>query len=102
VGYIEERNAGDAIAALKQQLAPQCHVCRNGTWQNMPARDLVPGACAHQAGHRVCSSRVPQTVGGHVPWLCRRRLCAFVALLVPSVPTPSLHPLFHRHLHQAT
>jgi magnesium-transporting ATPase (P-type) len=30
VGYIEERNAGDAIAALKKQLAPQSHVCRNG------------------------------------------------------------------------
>ena len=43
VGYIEERNAGDAIAALKQQLAPQCHVCRNGRWVNMAARELVPG-----------------------------------------------------------
>jgi H+-transporting ATPase len=43
VGYVEERNAGDAIAALKQQLAPQCHVCRDGKWSNMPARELVPG-----------------------------------------------------------
>jgi H+-transporting ATPase len=43
VGYIEERNAGDAIAALKQQLAPQCHTCRDGTWQTIPARELVPG-----------------------------------------------------------
>jgi len=43
VGYIEERNAGDAIAALKQQLAPQCHVCRDGHWKNIPARELVPG-----------------------------------------------------------
>ncbi len=43
VGYIEESNAGDAIAALKQQLAPQCHVCRDGTWQSIPARELVPG-----------------------------------------------------------
>jgi len=43
VGYIEERNAGDAIAALKQQLAPQCHVCRDGRWQNIPGRELVPG-----------------------------------------------------------
>jgi len=43
VGYIEERNAGDAIAALKQQLAPQCHVCRSGVWKNMAARELVPG-----------------------------------------------------------
>jgi H+-transporting ATPase len=46
VGFIEERNAGDAIAALKSQLAPQCHVCRGGEWKNMPARLLVPGACA--------------------------------------------------------
>ena len=43
VGFIEERNAGDAIAALRQQLAPQCHVCRGGEWKNMPARLLVPG-----------------------------------------------------------
>ena len=43
VGYIEERNAGDAIAALKAQLAPQCHVCRNGEWKSIHARELVPG-----------------------------------------------------------
>jgi hypothetical protein len=30
VGYIEERNAGDAIDALKKRLAPQSHVCRGG------------------------------------------------------------------------
>ena len=43
VGFIEERNAGDAIAALKQQLAPACFVCRDGKWASMPARELVPG-----------------------------------------------------------
>ena len=43
VGYIEERNAGDAIAALKAQLAPQCHVCRDGEWKSIHARELVPG-----------------------------------------------------------
>ena len=43
VGFIEESKAGDAIAALKQQLAPQCHVCRNGEWKNMPSKFLVPG-----------------------------------------------------------
>lgn len=30
VGYVEERNAGNAIAALKQKLAPQCVVKRDG------------------------------------------------------------------------
>ena len=43
VGFIEESKAGDAIAALKSQLAPQCHVCREGKWMNMPAKNLVPG-----------------------------------------------------------
>ena len=43
IGFIEESNAGDAIAALKSQLAPQCHVCREGKWLSMPAKNLVPG-----------------------------------------------------------
>ena len=43
VGYIEERNAGDAIAALKSALKPAAHCCRDGEWFNMSARDLVPG-----------------------------------------------------------
>ncbi len=43
VGYIEERNAGDAIAALKSALKPMAHCCRNGEWATMNARDLVPG-----------------------------------------------------------
>ncbi len=28
IGFIEEHNAGNAIAALKQQLAPQTFACR--------------------------------------------------------------------------
>ncbi len=32
VGYVEETNAGNAIAALKERLAPECHVCRNGQY----------------------------------------------------------------------
>ena len=43
VGYYEESNAGDAIAALKAKLAPQCHLCRDGKWVSMAARELVPG-----------------------------------------------------------
>lgn len=31
------------MQALKNQLAPKCHVCRNGKWQDMPAKNLVPG-----------------------------------------------------------
>jgi len=40
---IEEKNAGDAIAALKAKLAPRAHCCRDGKWQHMNARELVPG-----------------------------------------------------------
>ena len=43
VGFVEERNAGDAVQALKNQLASKCHVCRNGVWATIPGRDLVPG-----------------------------------------------------------
>ena len=43
VGYIEESNAGDAIAALKNALKPTAHACRDGEWSNVSARDLVPG-----------------------------------------------------------
>jgi H+-transporting ATPase len=43
VGYYEESKAGDAIAALKAKLAPQCHVCRDGRWISMAAKELVPG-----------------------------------------------------------
>ncbi len=43
VGWYEERNAGNAIAALKAQLAPKCYVKRDGRKQQVEARDLVPG-----------------------------------------------------------
>ena len=31
VGFVEEKNAGNAIAALKEQLAPRCFAKRDGT-----------------------------------------------------------------------
>jgi H+-transporting ATPase len=42
IGYWEESNAGNAIAALRSTLAPQCVVRRDGEWRTMPARELVP------------------------------------------------------------
>ena len=30
VGFVEERNAGNAIKALKAKLTPECQVCRDG------------------------------------------------------------------------
>ena len=43
VGFWEEREAGNAIAALKAQLAVNARVKRDGKWVTPPARELVPG-----------------------------------------------------------
>ncbi|MDE3116762.1 MAG: HAD-IC family P-type ATPase, partial [Pseudomonadota bacterium] len=43
VGFFEEKNADDAIRSLKQQLAPNARVRRDGAWKDISARELVPG-----------------------------------------------------------
>jgi H+-transporting ATPase len=43
VGFWEEHQAGDAIAALKARLAIKARVKRDGKWVNPAARELVPG-----------------------------------------------------------
>ncbi len=43
VGFWEEHQAGNAIAALKAQLAINARVRRDGKWTNPAARELVPG-----------------------------------------------------------
>ncbi|CCA93130.1 MULTISPECIES: plasma-membrane proton-efflux P-type ATPase [Novosphingobium] len=43
VGFWEEHKADNAIEALKQRLAPNARVLRDGTWQDLAARLLVPG-----------------------------------------------------------
>ena len=43
VGYTEERQAGNAIEALKAKLAINARVLRDGEWGTTAARDLVPG-----------------------------------------------------------
>lgn len=43
VGYTEERQAGNAIEALKAKLAITARARRDGEWTTPPARDLVPG-----------------------------------------------------------
>jgi H+-transporting ATPase len=47
VGFLEEHQAGNAIAALKAQLAARARVRRDGAWTNIDARDLVPGDVVH-------------------------------------------------------
>jgi len=47
VGFFQERKAENAIELLKKQLAPSARVLRDGTWQQIPARELVPGDIIH-------------------------------------------------------
>lgn len=43
VGFWEEHQAGNAIAALKAKLANTARVKRDGNWSTQAARELVPG-----------------------------------------------------------
>ncbi|CAO3600427.1 unnamed protein product [Absidia cylindrospora] len=43
IGFLEERNAGNAVKALMASLAPECKVKRNGAWETKEAAELVPG-----------------------------------------------------------
>lgn len=43
IGFWEEYQAGNAIAALKAKLALKARVLRDGKWNNLDARNLVPG-----------------------------------------------------------
>jgi H+-transporting ATPase len=43
IAFWEERQAGDAIAALKAKLAIKARVKRDGEWITPPAKELVPG-----------------------------------------------------------
>ncbi len=47
VGFYQERKAENAIELLKKRLAPNARVFRDGTWTQLPARELVPGDLVH-------------------------------------------------------
>lgn len=47
MGWYEERNAGNAIAALKTQLALLANTKRDSAWITIPARELVQGDILH-------------------------------------------------------
>jgi Ca2+-transporting ATPase len=42
IGFVQEYRAERALAALRQMSAPAWLVCRDGTLQKLPSRDLVP------------------------------------------------------------
>ncbi len=43
IGFIEERNAGNAVKALMDSLAPKARAKRDGKWIEIESSDLVPG-----------------------------------------------------------
>ncbi len=47
VGFWEENQAGNAVAALKARLALRARVHRDGVWTSLAARELVPGDVVH-------------------------------------------------------
>ncbi|MCT0249092.1 plasma-membrane proton-efflux P-type ATPase [Synechococcus sp. CS-205] len=47
IGFWEEHQAGNAIAALKAKLAMKAQVKRDGQWTTVESRELVPGDVVH-------------------------------------------------------
>ena len=43
IGFYEERNAGNAVKALMDSLAPKAKVRRDGQWSEIESSILVPG-----------------------------------------------------------
>lgn len=43
IGFIEQRNAGNAVKSLMESLAPEAKAKRNGEWKVIEAAELVPG-----------------------------------------------------------
>ncbi|KII87656.1 hypothetical protein PLICRDRAFT_42158 [Plicaturopsis crispa FD-325 SS-3] len=43
IGFYEEKNAGDAVKALMDSLAPKAKVKRDGSWSEIESSILVPG-----------------------------------------------------------
>jgi H+-transporting ATPase len=43
VGFWQEGKADNAIELLKKRLAPKARVLRDGTWHEVPSKELVPG-----------------------------------------------------------
>jgi P-type Ca2+ transporter type 2C len=55
LGFVQEQRADQALAALRRMSRPNAKVIRNGTVQNVPAADVVPG------------DRIELEAGDHVP-----------------------------------
>ncbi|KAJ9101715.1 hypothetical protein QFC21_003054 [Naganishia friedmannii] len=56
IGFVEERNAGNAVKALMDSLAPKARVKRGGAWREIESADLVPGDLIAFKHGDICAS----------------------------------------------
>jgi H+-transporting ATPase len=47
LGFLQENRASNALTLLRRRLTVQARVLRDGRWQLLPARELVPGDVIH-------------------------------------------------------
>ncbi len=91
VGFWEEREAGNAIKALKAKLAVKARVKRDGKWITPAARELVPGDVIRLRSTQNCqvnsvvvfSTRCKRTIkdyliGGDIVHTERIAQCQFI------------------------
>jgi len=65
VSFIQEEKASSAVDLLRQKLAVQARVKRDGVWMLLPARELVPGDVVRLRAGDLVPADV-QVVEGHV------------------------------------
>ncbi|MBX3020726.1 MAG: plasma-membrane proton-efflux P-type ATPase [Bdellovibrionales bacterium] len=66
LGFWEEHSASNALAALKSALATEARVLRDGVWQQINARDLVPGDILQLRLGDVCPADVKLISGEYL------------------------------------
>jgi len=63
MGLLQEGRANKALALLRKRLDIQARVMRDGHWQRLPARELVPGDCVHVRMGDIVPADVRLTAG---------------------------------------
>ncbi|OPY38381.1 MAG: Copper-exporting P-type ATPase B [Methanoregula sp. PtaU1.Bin051] len=66
VGFYQERKAENSIELLKRHLAPNARVLRNGSWQVLPARELVPTDTIHVRLGDIVPADIELTKGSYL------------------------------------
>ena len=66
VGFYQEKKAENAIELLKKRLAPNARVFRDGQWQELPARELVPGDRVHVRLGDIVPADIQIAPGGYL------------------------------------